>query len=246
MAWTRVQTFAATAQYSAATANNTAIALSSAVAVGDVILAFTTAGNDVSAAGSTMTDSLGGNTYNRITAAQGGQFYISADDQSFDAWYCIVATAGTPTITYDPDTTLRPWLAMKGSHFTGSSSSSTRRASAGHKDAAAPGTGADAISSGSVAASSGDLLWAGSGSAAATAAVSGTGFTTGTRNATTGLIDEWKTASGAGAGTFTDSTNGGTSLYATIAIAITPAAAAASNPPFDLAHAPHWQGLIAQ
>lgn len=224
MTWARPQTFAKNTEFNGSGGSTTAATLGSAVAVGDAILLETTVGLDPSTlASSTVTDNLG-NTYNRLASANGGMRYSSLDGQGWDAWWCIVTTGGTPTVTYTPGGGSRAWIGIKGSHCTGSDASSTKRDSKGANQTD-PGTGSDAISSGSVAsATSGDLLWSccGDGNATATKAA-GTGFTGSTIDSTTGMIDEWKTASGAGAGTFTDATNGATQRYGTMAIAITPA-----------------------
>lgn len=224
MAWTRVQIFSQNAQFSfAGPFANTAVTLGSAVAVGDTLLLATTTAGDTTTFAPTVTDQLG-NTYTKITAAQGGQLVDTPNAQSVDYWWCIVAHAGTPTITYKPDAASKNWLGIKGSHFTGSDASSTRRDSKGALQTN-PGAGANAITTASVAALSGDLLWGGSGdpgSGFATEAA-GTGFTGSAIDATTGLIDEWKTAGGAGALTLTDATNGAAATYMTCAVAITPA-----------------------
>lgn len=226
MTWFRAQTFSQNAQYTASAAATTAATLGAPVAVGDTLALGTVVTGATTGYAPTLTDSLG-NTYTKITSAQGGQLFDSANSQSMDAWYCIVTNAGTPTITYKPDTTSKAWLGLKGSHFTGSDAASIRRDSKGATQTN-PGTGANLITTASIAAQAGDLLWGVSFNAATfLTEVSGTGFTTSTRDATTAMLDEWLSASGAAAATFTDGTNGGASVYMTIGIAITTAA----NPP---------------
>lgn len=247
MTWTKVQSFAQAAQDTATAVNNTAVTLGSAVAVGDLILVETTLGNSPLTTGPTLTDQLG-NTYNRVLAAAGGQLYDSGNNQGTDAWWCIVTTAGTPTITYDPDATTQPWLAIKGEHFTGSDAASTLRDSKGALQTN-PGTGANAIATASVAAQSGDLLWGASGNPGPgfTTEAGGTGFTASAIDTTSSLITEWKTASGASTVTFTDATNGAGTSFMTFGLAITPAAAGGAAPlPHDLQHTPQHQSLIAQ
>lgn len=225
MAWSRSQTFTRSADFTGSSVTSTAVALGSAVAVDDWILLSTTCGSNVSAAASTVTDQLG-NVYTRMSAVQGGRLYDNVNDQSYDGWYCKVTVAGTPTITYTPGGGTRAWLAFKGSVFSGGSSSASVRATNGQLQTS-PGTATDAISSGSVAAQSGDLLWGGTftSGTSSTTDVAGTGFTGSTRDATSGMIDEWKTATGAQAATFTDAT-AGAQPFETVGIAIAPGAVA--------------------
>lgn len=245
MTWSRVQTFSQNAQFALGPFTNTAVTLGSAVSVGDTILLCTCVGGNTTTFAPTVTDQLG-NTYTKLTSAQGGQLFDSANSESMDAWWCIVTAAGTPTITYKPDTAQRAWLGIKGSHFTGTDAASTMRDSKGALQTN-PGTGANAITTASIAASSGDLLWGGSGNPgpALLTEVSGTGFTTSTRDATTSLLDEWLPASGAAAVTFTDSTNGGGSVFETFGIAITPASSG-SKPPLlgSLLVGPRFGGIV--
>jgi hypothetical protein len=232
VAWTRVQTFSQNAEFTGTFNASTQVTLGSAVAVGDTILLETTVGADPTGlTTSTVTDQLG-NSYIRLSAAQGGQLYDSGNTQGTDAWWCIVTSAGTPTVTYTPGGGSKQWMGLKGSHFTGSDPSSTRRDSKGALQTN-PGTGANAITTASVGASSGDLLWAGSGRPGnpGTTEAAGSGFTGSTIDATTSMIDEWKTAAGAGAATFTDATGGGANVYMTYAIAITPASGADTTAP---------------
>lgn len=230
MAWNRVQPFSQNAQFTVTAVNNTAVTLGSPVGIGDTILLGTTVEANPTAITSTVTDNLG-NTYNRVSAAQGGQLFDATDLQGTDGWWCIVTVAGTPTITYDPDTTNKAFLGIKGSHFTGSDASSTRRDSKGAVQTN-PGTGANAITTASLASLPGDLVWAFDGdfSSLGLTAVAGTGFTGSTIDSATSMIDEWKTAAGAGAATFTDATGGGGNIYQTIAIAISPASVPSSQP----------------
>lgn len=226
--WNRVQTFTQSAQFNGTAGLNTAVALGAPVAVGDTIVLETTVGADPNGlATCTLLDQLG-NVYNRLSAAQGGQLFDASNGQGDDSWWCIVTVAGTPTITYTPDPAVGvyAWKSIKGSHFTGSDASSTRRDSKGALQAS-PGLGANAITTASIGAQAGDLLWGasgrpGTGSSGTEAA--GTGFTGSVIDATSSFIDEWKTATGAGAATFTDATAGSSSTYMTMGIAITPGA----------------------
>jgi hypothetical protein len=226
MAWTHIQSFVATAQYGASTNPTTGVTLGSSVAAGDTILLQTGTGGQSTTFSSTVTDQLG-NTYMRLTTGQGGQLYDSTNNESQDFWYCIVTASGTPALTYTPKPgSSENFLLIQGDHFTGSDANSVRRSSNGSFQSN-PGTGTNAITSGSVSAQNGDLLWAASGDPASgptTTEVKGTGFSTGAAfNNTIGCLTEYLTASGSASGTFTDATNGGGQNYFTGAIAITPA-----------------------
>jgi hypothetical protein len=228
MAWVRVRGYAQSTEFNGGGGATTAVTIGGAVSVGDTLLLGTTVGADPTTLGaSTVTDNLGGNTYTRLLAASGGQQYSSVDNQGWDVWRCIVSTAGTPTITYTPGGGSQQFIGIKGDHFTGSDGASSLRDSKGAHQSH-PGTGADAITTASVAAQSGDLQWAlvANGDATSTS-TAGTGFTGTGADATTGMLTEWKTASGAGAATATDATNGGGDDYAIICQAITPASGAA-------------------
>lgn len=192
----------------------------SAVAVGDVILLETsvTTNTDSTTLSPTVTDQLG-NTYTRS-----GSLFSTPDGQGADGWWCIVTHAGTPTITYTPDpgTDFR-FFGILGRHFTGSDASSTKRDGKAQKQVT-PGTATDVISTTSMASQNNDLSWAGSTpSNQLLTVVAGTGYSASAQNSVTGMLDEWKTASGAGAATFTDPTNGGGQNFLTIGFAITPA-----------------------
>lgn len=224
MAWTPVQHFVQTAQLTFTPVASTQVTLGSAVAVGDTILLMTTvgtaAGVDDAAYVASVTDQLG-NTYTRRQ-----RIWDSTDNQATAYWSCLVTVAGTPTITYDPDTTDRPWIAILGDHFTGSDAASTIRDSQ-VANPAPPGTGADAIATASVAAQNGDLQWVGCMDLSLnTAATIGTGFTS-LGASSSGLRTEYKVAGGAGIGSFTDATNGAVDHYEVGSIAVTPAAGGA-------------------
>jgi hypothetical protein len=225
MPWTRITTFASSATFDISTHANANVTLGSAVSVGNVILLMTTVAAQPSTLTSTMTDQLG-NTYTRLSGAQGGQFWDATQTQGLDGWICVVTTAGTPTITYTPDSTARAWIAMKGSAFSGATTATLRDSKSSNQ--AIPGTGANAITTASLAAQSGDLLWGASFADSTTFSTiaSGTGFTTSTVDSVSGMLDEWETASGAAAVTFTDATHGGTETYLTLAIAVSPSAIA--------------------
>lgn len=220
MAWTPVQHFVQTAQLTFTPAATTQVTLASAVAVGDMLLLLTTvgtaAGVDDSAYIATITDQLG-NTYTRQQ-----RIWDSVDNQAIGCWSCRVTVAGTPVITYDPDTTDRPWIALMGDHFTGSDAASTVRDSK-VANPAPPGVAVDAIATASVAAQNGDLQWVGCVDLSLlTAATIGTGFTS-LGASVSGLRTEYKVAAGAGIGSFTDATNGATDHYGVGSIAVTPA-----------------------
>lgn len=234
MAFARTQTFSVNTEFNGSGGTTTVVVLGVAVAIGDCLLLGTTVGADpTTLLASTVTDQLG-NSYTRVLAANGGQRYLSSDGQGYDTWSSIVTVAGTPTITYTPNTVVgAPWLSIKGSHFTGTNAASVVRATNGTTQVH-PGTGADAIATPSVAAVSGDLQWGFAGVQGPNATMAGgTGYTPSAIDATTGMLDEWKTASGAGAATFTDGTNGGGSNYATMSIAVTPAGAGGSAGPSE-------------
>lgn len=228
MSWSRVQGFAAN-NWTGSNISSLPVTLGSAVAVGDLIVFLTTVGDDPTLLTSSCADNLGGgtpNVYNRLSAVNGGQLYTGAGGNAgFDAWWCVVTQAGTPTITYTIGGSF-PFVAFKGSHFTGSDAASTRRASKGQYQSF-PGTAADAIlaDAGTIASQNNDLLWVGSGDPTNgfTTMVAGTGFTASVIDATTQMIDEWLTAAGAHLGSYTDATNGGGAEYMTIALAFSPA-----------------------
>lgn len=234
MTWARVQTFSQNAQYSAGGAASTAAALGSAVAIGDTILVYTTvgiSGATYTGTSPTVTDQLA-NVYTRLTTGQGGQLQDNTNTASFDAWVCIVTVAGTPTITYKANgATSEPFIALKGSHFTGSDASSTMRTSAG-RILTNPGTTANAISASAsaLASQSGDLVWCGCDSANVFSPTAGTSFSASAQDATSLIDDEWLSATGTQLASWADSTNGGASVYAPIGIVITPAAGGASSP----------------
>lgn len=217
MAWNKVQSFAQVAQFGPTAVNNTQVTLGSPVAVGDTLCVFTTVVADDAAYVASVTDSLG-NTYTRRK-----RLYSATDDQSGGWWECRVTVAGTPTITYDPDTALQPWIALIGDHFTGSDAASAFRDAQAQANVT-PGTGADALASPSIAAQSGDLLWGANMNTRNSAhgtQTAGTGFSLGGQ--ATAFITDYRTASGAAAATFTDATNGGTDVYLTGGLAVTPA-----------------------
>jgi hypothetical protein len=243
MPWTKIQSFSDSSHYSSSTNPSTSITLGSAVAVGDTVCATTGAGGNSSSWASTLADQLG-NSWTRITSGQGGVLYDSTNNESEDYWLCIITHAGTPTITYTPDPgNSHNFLLIQGDHFTGSDSSSTRRASNGAFQSN-PGTGTGVISSGSVAANNGDLLWGSSGDPASgptTTEVIGTGFSAGhTLDTAIGCLTEWKTATGSEACTFTDATNGGSQNFFTAGIAVTPAGGGVTFQPDE----DYWTGPL--
>lgn len=218
MAWARVQGFRVSSQFTTGTFTNTQVTLGSAVAVGDTLCVYTTRSGDPTSSGETLIDNLG-NTYTRTAFV-----YDSSDDQGGSVWRSIITVAGTPTLTFDPGVD-QGWLGIFGDHFTGSDAASVQRDGKFQMEIN-PGTGTDVIDSTSVAAQSGDLMWGGSmgWSGSFTTEVIGTGFTAGlTIDVTMGSLTEWKTATGAGAATFTDATHGSAQTYGTGGIAITPA-----------------------
>lgn len=228
MSWNRVRSFAQTAQFGSSSQQSTAVAVGGSVAVGDLLMVAACCARDLSGVGTTtMVDTLG-NTYHQITTAQGGTLYDATNSEGVDAWWCVVAFAGTPTITYTPlPGSNTGWMALKGSHFTGGTATAGRRDSKGAAQTN-PGTGTNAITTASVGAANGDLLWVGGGnpgSQTGTTLAIGSAFSAGGGlDTTSNLIDEYLTATGAAAGTMTDATNGSANIYMTIAIAINPAA----------------------
>lgn len=220
MAWSYIQSVLQNAQFDGTGGVTTAAALGTTVAAGDIVIGLTTVGQDPAPLSPTVTDSLG-NTYVRK-----GNLYLSANSQGYDYWLSIITAPGTPTITYTPNAAIgASWIAFKFDKFTGSDAASVARVAGPGAVQASPGTTANIISSGSIAAQSGDLLWtAGAMQNPDVTMAIGTGFSaTSAIDATTGFLTEFKTATGAGAGTFTDATGGGSHNYATFAMAITPA-----------------------
>jgi hypothetical protein len=231
MAWTRVQGF----EVHDWTGTNVAsinVTLGASVAVGDTILLHTNngaSGSDPVVNGA-VTDQLG-NTYTLQAACASG----AAGFQWEDGFSCIVAFAGTPTITFTVSGGPQPFIAMQGDHFTGSDAASVVEGSAGLYSVT-PGTGADLLTSGNTAATTTDgcLVWAAAfDQVGAGVVVDGTGFTAGNvLNATTGQITEYKTQTvhGVTAGTFTDATRGNLDNYSVMVIAVRPAAAGGAPP----------------
>lgn len=236
MTWTAVQSAVQTAQFTGGGAGTTAATFGAPVAVGDVIIVQTPIGDVVSQAAlaalaASMADNLGGgtpNVYTRLTTGQGSNLVDTGNIQGTAHFVCLVTQAGTPTLTLTPNGgSPQAFIAIQAVHFTGSGAASTMRASGGQTETN-PGTGADAINSGSIGAQNGDLVCvmtncAGNGVANA---VLGSGFAAAAAiNATIGAIMEFREATGATDGTFTDATTGGARTYMTCALAITPAVA---------------------
>jgi hypothetical protein len=240
MAWAKVQSFAVSTQFNSTGAASTAVTLGSAVAVGSTINVITTYGGADLGATPTLTDQLG-NTYTRQTACHARDV---SNSQQIDGWCCIVTSAGTPTITFDPNgANVTAFIGFMGDHFTGSDAASVVEGSAGQFQNN-PGTGSnpDVITSGNTAATTtdGDLVWGGSQntSTGTTTEAIGTGFAAGhALDTTSDLITDFKTQAthGVTAATFIDATNGGSANFVTCCIAVKPVATGAGLSP-----APPW------
>ena len=149
-----------------------------------------------------------------------------------ETWFCRVTTAGTPTISYNFANVGLNYIAIKGAVFRGGTSAAAVNVHAAANQAA-PGTSANAITSGSVTSTVGGcLVWAvtnvpEASASLATNTASGTGYTDiGKSSGTHGAIfhDEYLLQASAGAvtGTFTDATNGATYSYLTGIVVVSP------------------------
>ncbi len=86
---------------------------------------------------------------------------MTSDDQGIDIYYCIVTTGGTPTITVSFSSINAFNLSVVCDHFTGSYASSANDTTGASAAQSAPGTGANAVSSGNITtATNGDLIYA--------------------------------------------------------------------------------------
>lgn len=224
--WSRVQGGTSTAQFAVGPFASTAFALSSPVAVGDVLVCFTTTGQDNTTAAelaSTVTDNLG-NTYNRVIT--GGRIFDSVDTQGYDAWWCRVTVAGTPTITYTPNVSVNFIAVMVDHFYVGDQPLFPYGYAATGNLLTNPGTAVNAITVPVSASSMPDcLMWVCCGASTGTTAVAGSGFTTGNAtNATTAMGTEYQVQRMASplTGTWTDATNGGAAKYACIGLFLTP------------------------
>lgn len=214
-----------TATFNAAPGTQPSAAMSGAVSAGDTInvaVSFDLTGTATSAV---VTDQLG-NTYTNKT----GTTQVT-DTERLESFNCLVTTGGTPTITVKfnpvPGTSATPQVDVTAESFTGSDATSTIRGTPAGQTQSAPGTGANAVTSGTTGTlTAGDLLWSATiiSSLGTLVPTTGTGFTAGlSSGGGVKIKTEWlQYASGSSAGNWTDATNGGTARYITCAFAVTP------------------------
>lgn len=214
--WPLKQSFQQTAQLSGAGPfANTVVVLTSRAEVNDVLCVATTTATDQTGGAPTLVDQLG-NTYIKQKAT-----YEASNDTTWITWLCTVTVAGIPIITFDPGASSQNWLAIFGDHFYGVRLSGARDSKSATQ--ATPGTGADAITTGSFAAQFGDLQW---GFASDDNISSGGTLVVGTGYIGTNVFNgcirtAYRVATGPGSVTFTDPTNGGTHTYSSGGIAVT-------------------------
>lgn len=194
---------------------STQVVLTKRAEVSDVICVATTTATDQTGGAPTLTDQLG-NNYVKQKAT-----YEASNDTTWITWLCTVTVAGIPTITFDPGASSQNWLAIFGDHFYGVRLSVARDSKSATQ--ATPGTGVDAITTGSFNPQFGDLQWGFASddniSSGGTLVV-GTGFIA--ANVFNGVIrTAYRIATGPAAVTFTDPTNGGTHTYSSGGIAVT-------------------------
>ena len=198
-----------------------------AVAVGELINVAITFGQLSNVpASSVITDNLG-NTYTNRTRTTD-----ATNQQVVETWRCIVTVAGTPTIQSQynptPGTTQAQNTVMSIDPFTGSDAASANDGQNAQLQNA-PGTGTDAVSSGTITtATNGSLVYGAciESSTGTDPGSIGTGFTLAQSNPGGGLVlkTEWKTQVTAGATAATFTTASGAGAFLTAGHAITPAA----------------------
>jgi hypothetical protein len=215
--------------------------LGSTVALGDFIGCVLCLDIASSATDAVVDDTALGNVFTRrATATDAG------DTERMEIWTCIVTAAGTPTLRVQynptPGTSVTLQIDAMFDAFTGSDAASAIRGTPAAQVQTNPGTGADAITSGSLGSGvSGDLVYGGSIISSIGTAVPtlGTGFSLG--GTTSGVVTktEYKTSSGGTeAVTFRDATNGAAAIYITAGVIITPAAG--SGPVTNAAESAGW------
>lgn len=228
MAWTRSQ--GANTYNTTAGGTSTAVALGASVAVGDTINVGMIVDNGGGATGAVCTDSLG-NTYTQKCSGSNGTTLIRS-------FFCVVTTAGTPTVTIQynptPGTTPSDACELCVDHLTGSDAASTTEGTPGSNVQAAPGTGTDAVTvSVGTTTTNGCLIWSmtyGKGSIGFPP-TAGTGYTLGTTG-TDALATEYKTLATAGAASATYTVNPGSGTTISQGFAVKPAATGAVIPVF--------------
>jgi hypothetical protein len=215
--------------------------LGSTVAVGDLIACVLCLDTSTSATDAAVDEFGLGNIFTRrATATDAGH------TERMEIWTCIVTAAGTPTLRVQynptPGTSVTLQIDAMFDAFTGSDAASAIRGTPAAQVQTNPGTGADAITSGSLGSGvSGDLVYGGSIISSIGTAVPtlGTGFSLG--GTTSGVVTktEYKTSSGGTeAVTFRDATNGAAAIYITAGVIITPAAG--SGPVTNAAESAGW------
>jgi hypothetical protein len=229
MTWTRTGGVVV----AAAPGTQPSASLGSTVAVGDLMVCVLCLDLTSSATDAVVDDTALGNVFTRRATATDG-----TDSERLEIWTCIVTAAGTPILRVrfnpTPGTSATPQIDAMLDAFTGSDPTSVIRGTPAAQVQAAPGTGADQITSGGLGtAVSGDLVYGGSiiGSLGTAVPTLGTGFSLGGTTTFVVVKTEYKTSSGgAEAVTFRDATNGGSARYVTAGVIITPTAPAAGAP----------------
>lgn len=223
--WNRVQGIQGA--YAAGPVTSVSGTAGAAVAVGDTINVITAYDDATGTFTDTLSDQLG-NVYTLVrrttnaTAQQGSGYYT-----------CKVTVAGTPTIKQQfnptPGTSTGQAVGFAADHFTGSDATSVLDGSNSQAQSS-PGTGPDALTSGSVAtAADGDLIWGGFQDGTTDGAIAaGTGFNAGTvMDGGAGALllrTVWKVQPTRGSTAITGTATNGTDLYVSGGFALTPAA----------------------
>lgn len=229
MAFTRVQ--GGSNSFGGGTQTTLAVTIS-AVGSGNCICGLLTWDNGTGATLSSVTDDKG-NSYNRETTV------LDTTDNQNTAAFSRTNITNAPTVITATFSVGADSLVMVLDEFSGGSTTSAdeRDGSAhGGQFQSSPGTGTDAVTSGTFTTSTnGDLIWGGSNNSNGTGAFAteGTGFTQGTR--VTGPFSitcqtEYRTQSTAGSGTAATFTEAANTPLTTFMIAVKPAGGATAAP----------------
>lgn len=217
MAWAHIQGHHAT---DAGTSGTYTVA-GSAVGSGNTVVGYFTIGSPNVTDILSITDNQS-NTYTIVSKTSDGP-----KNQSFCLFYCINITNAPTTLTFNYTNGISAVFAM-WDEFSGSTSTSAIDGTASRVQVS-PGTGTDAVSTGSTFGNSGDLIYGVTlDDGFATTISIGTGFTLAQNDNADGsffglsIVSEFKTASGASDVTFTIAATGDMD---TAGLAITPGAA---------------------
>lgn len=239
MSFTRVQ---GNTGYNAGAGSSIAVTIS-AVGSGNAICGFVAWDTTLANANCTSVTDDQGNTYNLETA-------VNDTPTGRAVAFSRTNITNAPTVitaNFDLSPQFRVILVDEFSGASTASSDERDGSAHGGQLQASPGTGTDAITSGTFTTTvNGDLLWGGGdGGNTVTLASNGTSFSTGTQHTTDyAKQTEYRTQATAGSGTAATFTQAVDTNRVTFLIAIKPAAAAAA----DLPYQPHYQRapLLAQ